>query len=45
MGIASGRLVAEGHGSTKPLCLELAEQPKSEAKNKRKVETCREQEF
>jgi outer membrane protein OmpA-like peptidoglycan-associated protein len=41
-GIAAGRLVAEGLGSTKPLCLDLAELLKSEGKNKRKIEACRE---
>lgn len=42
-GIARGRLVAEGHGSNRPLCTDLAELLKSEAKHKRKIEACREQ--
>lgn len=41
-GVAAGRLVAEGYGSTRPLCAELAKLLESEAKNKKKLEACRE---
>ena len=42
-GVAAARLVAEGHGSTQPLGTSLAELSKNEAKNRKKIEACREQ--
>ncbi len=42
-GIASSRLVAEGFGSSKPLCADLVELLKNEGKNKKRIELCREQ--
>ena len=42
-GVAASRLVAVGLGSSRPLCGELAELLKNAAKNRKKIEHCREQ--
>ena len=42
-GLPPGRVVAEGLGATRPLCPDLAALMTKEAKNKKKIDLCREQ--
>ena len=42
-GVAAGRLSAQGYGSSKPLCTDLAELHKKPAANKRRIAACRDE--